>query len=205
MTLRGACGGAGLHYTPCLFLDNELRSVFLFPPPPPPLPAYRIGKDLLIPDLSLEAKPPLQLLQCFFLFFLHYTSRSQKNQGSVCSTPRWAGDSAAVGVYVHIIALRRPAWRWKHTGSVQHQTQSRKLWQSGGAERAGRTLETETRRETERNYWKTAKCLSNEQPAVWSMLIFLWIQIYLSKHRGLTTNGWDADGRLRRKPIKGAE
>lgn len=29
------------------------------------------------------------------------------------------------------------------------------------------------------------------------MLIFLWIQIYLSKQRGLTTNGWDADGRLR--------
>ncbi|CAB1454503.1 unnamed protein product [Pleuronectes platessa] len=26
MTLRGACGGAGLHYTPCLFLDNELSA-----------------------------------------------------------------------------------------------------------------------------------------------------------------------------------
>ncbi|KAF3845056.1 hypothetical protein F7725_008219 [Dissostichus mawsoni] len=30
-------------------------------------------------------------------------------------------------------------------------------------------------------------------------------QIYLSKQRGLTTNGWDADGRLRLKPIKAAE
>lgn len=33
------------------------------------------------------------------------------------------------------------------------------------------------------------------------MLIFLWIQIYLSKQRGLTTNGWDTDG----QPIKAAE
>ena len=43
VALRGACGGAGLHYTLCLFLDNELRSVFVFSP----LLAYRLvfGKD----------------------------------------------------------------------------------------------------------------------------------------------------------------
>lgn len=71
MTFRGACGGAGLHCTPCLFLDNELRSVFTFffffflP-----LLVYRFGKDLLIPDLSLKAEnPQLQLLQYYKCIF----------------------------------------------------------------------------------------------------------------------------------------
>lgn len=72
-----------------------------------------------------------------------------------------------------------------------------------GAKLGGR-VKMETKREGEK-WRKTAKCLSNEQPAVWSMLIFLWIQIYLSKQRGLTTNGRDADGRPRLKPIKAAE
>lgn len=34
------------------------------------------------------------------------------------------------------------------------------------------------------------------------MLIFLWIQIYLSKQRGLTTNGWEADGQIRTNQSK---
>lgn len=88
MTFRGACGGAGLHCTPCLFLDNELRSVFTFffffflP-----LLVYRFGKDLLIPDLSLKAEnPQLQLLQyykCIFFSFVGPTHHYGRSEGSV--------------------------------------------------------------------------------------------------------------------------
>lgn len=100
----------GLRYTLCLFLDNELRSVFVLSP----LLVYRLvfGKDSLIPDICLEAKLQLQLPQYFFPSIMPHNSKALRLP---FSTQRHTEQETAcvvvAAVNVHIITLKRPAWR----------------------------------------------------------------------------------------------
>lgn len=116
-------GGAGLHYTLCLFLDNELRSVFVFSP----LVANRLvfwqglADPRYLPEgetsaaATTEFFPPFRLTieKALGLFFF---STQLHNEGEVVVVA--AALAAAevvvvvvVGVNVHIITLKRPAWR----------------------------------------------------------------------------------------------
>lgn len=125
------------------------------------------------------------------------------------SAPQWGRDGVlvlvvlvvVVGVNVHIITLKRPAWRWNTPAlcNIKHRVincDSRKAWNELGGHVRWRN-DRDKARGRERDDWKQPSALAmNSQQCGQCLFFYEYRSIYLNKEVWLPTDGtlmddWD--------------